>query len=459
MSSTAPSSPTTVDIGPFLSQMSKLWKNDGIRSLFPLENIPGMISLLAGRPNSSTFPFESITMKLKPALAGMPAPTDDDDPFTITLENEELNEALQYGMTAGVARLIDWLAELQTHVHKRVQDGSWAITVSAGSQDVMYKTCQALVDDGDYFLVETPVYPGTLGFLATMPCTLIEVHADSQGLNPANLEAILSTWETTNPGKPYPKVLYTIPSGSNPTGASIPEGRKIEVLKLAKKYNFLLLEDDAYAFLYYGPAGQQARSYFALEPEVNAEQGRVVRFDSFSKVLSSGMRLGYMTASPRLCAAVNLITSNTSLQPSTFSQIVAYSVLSRWGPKGFLAHCAGVAEFYRSRRDMFERVAYKHLTGLAEWTTPVAGMFLYIKLRVHSDNREADSWDLISTKAVAKGVLAVPGTAFMPLRGPTPFLRVSFSIIEEPMADEACRRLREVILEARAEAEAASRID
>jgi tryptophan aminotransferase len=75
---------------------------------------------------------------------------------------------------------------------------------------------------------------------------------------------------------------------------------------------------------------------------------------------------------------------------------------------------------------------------------------------VHPDKRDADSWELISRKAVAKGVLAVQGTAFMPLGGPTPFVRVSFSVIEEDKMDEACRRLREVILEARAEAEVAS---
>ncbi|KAJ7150604.1 pyridoxal phosphate-dependent transferase [Mycena filopes] len=445
--------PTTFDIAPFLSHRSKLWKNDGIRSLFPLENIPGMISLLAGRPNASTFPFESITMKLKPDLAGMPAPTaEGDDPFTITLENAELHEALQYGMTAGVARLIDWISTFQTHVHKRVQNGTWGINIGAGSQDLLYKACDALVDDGDFFLLETPVYPGALGFLAALPCTLIEVHSDGHGLDPANLEAILANWEADHPGKGFPKALYTVPSGSNPTGASIPEARKIEVLKLAKKYDFLLLEDDAYAFLYYGPEGQQARSYFALEPEVNGEEGRVVRFDSFSKVLSSGMRLGYMTASPQLCTAVNLITSSTNLQPSTLSQIIAHTLLARWGPDGFLAHCAGVAAFYRARRDMFERVARKHLgdEGLAEWTTPVAGMFLYIKLLVHPNSTaQTDSYDLISTHAVAKGVLAVPGTAFMPLRGPSPFVRVSFSLIEEDAAEEACRRLRSVVLEAR----------
>ncbi|KAJ6562077.1 pyridoxal phosphate-dependent transferase [Mycena capillaripes] len=452
------SSTTILDIVPFLSQKSTLWKACGIRGLFPLENIPGMISLLAGRPNSSTFPFESITMKLKPTLAGMPASTGDgDDPFTIALENEELNEALQYGMTAGVARLITWIVGFQTHVHRREKDESWSITIGSGSQDLMYKACEVLIDDGDYVLIEAPVYPGALGFLATLPCTLIEVHADAQGLNPANLEAILSNWETTHPGKRFPKLLYTIPSGSNPTGASIPEGRKIEVLKLAKKYNFLLLEDDAYAFLYYGPKGQQARSYFALEPEVNGERGRVVRFDSFSKVLSSGMRLGYMTAALPLCHSVNMITSNTNLQPSTLTQVMAYALLSRWGPAGFLEHCAGVAAFYRARRDAFERVARTHLTGLAEWTSPVAGMFLYIKLLVHTSGRPTDSAALISGKAVAKGVLAVPGTAFMPLGGATPYVRVSFSIIEEEPAAEACRRLREAVLEARAEAEAAEK--
>ncbi|KAF7341513.1 Aminotran-1-2 domain-containing protein [Mycena venus] len=449
---------TTFDITPFLSQKSNLWKACGIRGLFPLENIPGMISLLAGRPNASTFPFESITMKLKPALAGMPAPSGDDDPFTISLENDELNEALQYGMTAGVARFINWLEKFQSQVHKRAPDVSWNVVVGSGSQDLMHKACEALINDGDYVLVETPVYSGTLGFLAALPCKLLEVKADSQGLKPDSLETILANWETKHPGKPYPKLLYTIPSGSNPTGASIPEQRKIEVLKLAKKYNFLILEDDAYAFLYYGPEGQQARSYFALEPEVNGEMGRVVRFDSFSKVLSSGMRLGYMTASPRLSTVVNMITSNTNLQPSTLTQVMAHTLLSRWGPDGFLAHCTGVAAFYRTRRDAFERVARKHLTGLAEWTSPVAGMFLYIKLLVHPDGRDADSYEIVLGKAVAKGVLAVPGTAFMPLGGPSPFVRVSFSQIEEDKADKACRRLREAILEARAEAVAAQKI-
>jgi len=77
------------------------------------------------------------------------------------------------------------------------------------------------------------------------------------------------------------------------------------------------------------------------------------------------------------------------------------------------------------------------------------------QLLVHPDGRETDSYSVVLGKAVSKGVLAVPGTAFMPLGGATPYVRVSFSIIEEDKAEEACRRLREAILEARAEAAAA----
>ncbi|KAF7290680.1 Aminotran-1-2 domain-containing protein [Mycena indigotica] len=452
--------PTVFELAPFLSKRSALWKACGIRGLFPLESIPGMISLLAGRPNPATFPFESITMKLRPTLVGIPLRTTEDssDPLTITLEGEQLTSGLQYGLTPGAPNFVKWLEEFQTFVHKRAPNlTSWSVTVGSGSQDLMYKACDVLVDDGDFVLMEAPVYPGVLGFFAALPCQLVEVAADSQGLNPASLDSILSTWGETHPGQRFPKFLYTIPSGSNPTGASIPEARKVEVLRLVKKYNILLLEDDAYAFLYYGPEGQQARSYFALEPEVNDEEGRIIRFDSLSKVFSSGMRLGYMTAHPTLATAVNMITSNTNLQPNSLAQLIAYSLLSRWGPQGFLDHCKQVASLYEVRRDAFERLARKYLAddGLAEWTTPVAGMFLYIKLIADPDGTpESDARVLILERAVAKGVLAVPGTSFMPLAGKSPFVRVSFSIIEEADAEEACRRLREVMLEARAEAKA-----
>ncbi|KII93912.1 hypothetical protein PLICRDRAFT_171614 [Plicaturopsis crispa FD-325 SS-3] len=449
-----------VDISPFLSERSRSWEPSAIRGLFPLEHIPGMISLLAGKPNPSTFPFESITMKLKPHRPPKSCESLDganvngnmvgESGDTITLDNEELDEALQYGATAGLKRLIEWLQRFQSEVHGRTHAGEgWDITIGCGSQDLMYKAFQVLINDGDSILVETPAYAGTLGFLTTEPCHLVEVESDSDGLDPASLDYILSSWSATHPYQRFPKLLYTIPTGSNPSGASIPESRKIEILKLAKRYDLLIMEDDAYAFLYYGPQGRKARSYFSLEKEINGEMGRVVRFDSFSKVLSSGIRLGFMTAPAAVCHAVNLITMNTNLQAPSTTQVMVHALLEHWGISGFLDHCERVADFYRVQRDIFELAARRHLQGIAEWVTPVAGMFLYMRLLFDGHASRCDSFTLIREKAVAKGVLAVPGVAFMPSGSATAYVRVSFSLVNEQQADEACRRLRAVVIEAR----------
>ncbi|KAL1729675.1 pyridoxal phosphate-dependent transferase [Schizophyllum commune] len=430
--------PTAVDVTPFLSERSKRWKPSGIRGLFPLEKRPGMISLLAGKPAPETFPFEAITLKVKPV--------GDEAPLELTLDGKDLEEALQYGATSGLPRLVKWLEDFQCRVHGRSLDEGWRVSVGSGSQDLMHKTFQNLINEGDSMLVETPVYAGTLGILNVEPCTLIECPTDTQGLNPEALEKILANWETERPGQRFPRLLYTIPTGSNPTGASIPQSRKIEVLKLVKKYNFLILEDDAYAFVHYGEKGSKAKSYFALEKEVNDEVGRVVRFDSFSKVLSSGMRIGFLSAAKEICDKVDLITSNTNLQTASTTQAMVYKLLEHWGQDGFIAHVGRVAEYYRVKRDLFEAAAKKYLTGVAKWNSPVAGMFVYIELLYE---RDIDSYAVILEKAVERGFLAVPGISFMPAGGPTNHVRISFSLTNGPEAEEACKRLRDTILEVR----------
>lgn len=98
---------------------------------------------------------------------------------------------------------------------------------------------------------------------------------------------------------------------------------------------------------------------------------------------------------------------------------------------------------------MFEAAAKKHLTGLATWTSPVAGMFLYIHLNLNKDGTEGDSFAIIREKAVEKGVLAVPGTSFMPSGSKSAFVRCSFSLATPEQAEEGFRRLKEVIEDAR----------
>jgi len=430
-----------IDYSQLLSRKAKLYKPAAIRGLFPLELIPGMISLLAGKPNPKTFPFEAMEIKLKP-VPGASSTT----PSSVEVKGKDLDIALQYSATAGLPRLVKWLEEFQSSVHKRPNSSEegWRISLGSGSQDAICKAFEALVNPGDYVLMETPAYPGTIGLTHGIECNLVEVPCDEQGISAKAVDRIMTEWPAD---KPKPRVLYTIPTGSNPTGLSATEERKIEILKLVKKHNLLLFEDDAYYFLYYGTE-KQARSYFTLEPEVNGQTGRVVRFDSFSKILSSGMRLGFITAPKAICDAVDLITANTNLQVASLTQAVALALLEHWGQQGLLEHCQRVADFYKQRKDVFEAAAKKHLTGLATWQTPNAGMFLYLKLNLAPEGQEGDSAELIKTKAVEKGVLAVPGVGFMPSGSKTACVRTSFSLTSDEDADEAFRRLAEVIKEA-----------
>ncbi|KWU46792.1 PLP-dependent transferase [Rhodotorula sp. JG-1b] len=433
-----------IDYDYFISESGRRWQPSAIRGLFPLEKRPGMVSFLAGKPNADTFPFSAIRVDLKPVVPGDPVET-------LTIEADALSEGLQYGATAGLPSLNKWLENLQEMRHKRPKDGSWRLSLGSGSQDLINKAFCSLVNEDDSIIMESPVYSGTLGLLNRHKVNLIEVPVDTQGLDPAKLEDTLANFSTKYPGKRFPKLLYTIPTGSNPTGATAPLERRKAILALVRKYNLLLLEDDAYHYLSFDP-DQLVPSYFELEAQDGGQQGRVLRFDSFSKILSSGMRLGFVTGPQPLLEIIDLHTSNTNLQPSSTTQAMVIVLLNKWGLDGFLAHCRRVAAFYKEKRDMFEKVAHKYLDGLATWVSPEAGMFLFLDLQLSKDgSTPGDSSALISTTALEKGVLAVPGIGFLPNSGVSSFVRVSFSLATEEDAELGFQRLRECILEARGE--------
>ncbi|WVO22555.1 hypothetical protein I312_103833 [Cryptococcus bacillisporus CA1280] len=360
-------------------------------------------------------------------------------PVSITIEDPDLATALQYAPSAGIPKLREWLADLQAHVHERPR-GDYAISVGSGSQDLMFKGFQAVLNPGDPVLLETPMYAGVLPALRILKADYAEVDVDDQGLSAKNLEKVLSEWPAD---KKRPRVLYTSPIGSNPSGCSASKERKLEVLKVCKKYDVLIFEDDPYYYL----AQELIPSYFALEKQVYPEGGHVVRFDSFSKLLSAGMRLGFATGPKEILHAIDVSTAGANLHTSAVSQGVALRLMQYWGIEGFLAHGRAVAKLYTDRRAQFEATAHKYLDGLASWVSPVAGMFLWIDLRPAGIE---DSYELIRHEALAKGVLGVPGMAFYPTGRKSSHVRVSFSIVD--LGDESdlgFQRLAEAIKDKR----------
>eukprot|EP01112_Ceratiomyxa_fruticulosa_P024360 TRINITY_DN996_c0_g1_i1.p1 TRINITY_DN996_c0_g1~~TRINITY_DN996_c0_g1_i1.p1 ORF type:complete len:501 (-),score=122.09 TRINITY_DN996_c0_g1_i1:88-1389(-) len=418
----------------FLSRRSARRQPSAIRELMPLMRIEGMISLGGGLPNQTTFPFEKINVALK-------------DGTSLEISGERLAESLNYSPSYGLPGLVNWIRNHQQRVHNppygKKDSSSWNVCVCTGSQDALAIAFDMLINEGDTVLTEIPTYSGSLAALNALGSVLVGVETDNEGLIPLALENTLKNWDISK--HPFPRVLYTIPTGQNPSGSTLSSHRKQQIYSIACNYNLIILEDDPYYFLTFSSndsadGAENMTSFLSLDV-----QGRVLRFDSFSKVLSSGLRLGWVTGPSPLVERMQLHQQASCLHPSGVSQGLALALLEKWGIEGWTSHLHFVQNFYKQRRDSFLEAAKRHLEGLAEWSVPHAGMFVWFKLLGIKDSRV-----LIKEKAVNKKVLLVPGVSFIPNpTTPSNYVRASYSTASLPEMDEALRRLASLLKEER----------
>ncbi|KAM7142765.1 kynurenine/alpha-aminoadipate aminotransferase, mitochondrial isoform 1-T1 [Molossus nigricans] len=391
-----------------------------------------VISLATGSPNPNMFPFKTAVITLENGK-------------TIQFDEDIMKRALQYSQSAGIPELLSWLKQLQVKLHNPPtlhyppSQGQMDICVTTGSQEGLCKVFEMLINRGDNILLNEPVYSGTLEALHPLGCNMINVSSDEYGMIPDALKEILSRWkpeDSKNPEKNIPKFLYTVPSGNNPAGTSLTSDRKKEIYELARKYDFLIIEDDPYYFLQFNKPW--APTFLSMDTD-----GRVIRADSFSKILSSGLRIGFITGPKPLIERVVLHTQVSTLHPSTFTQLMVSQLLHHWGEEGFLAHVERVIDYYRKQKDALLAAADKWLSGLAEWHAPTAGMFVWIKIKGISDVKK-----LIEEKAIKKEILMVPGNAFyIDSSAPSPYFRASFSLASPEQMDTAFQRLAQLIKE------------
>ncbi|XP_060795996.1 kynurenine/alpha-aminoadipate aminotransferase, mitochondrial isoform X2 [Neoarius graeffei] len=338
----------------FLTAVSVARRPSPIRILTELQlrSPPSLISLAGGAPNPSTFPFHSATIQMK-------------NGETIMFDETMMKRALQYSASAGIPELVSWMKELQKSLHNpptaacSPERGQMELCVTTGSQDGLCKVFEMLINPGDNVLLDAPTYSGTLATIQPLGCNIINVPSDQYGMIPEALRDILSRWDPADaqkPGSRVPRILYTIPNGANPTGASMTAERKRKVYELAQTYDFLIIEDDPYYFLQF----QKPWAPTFLSMDVD---GRVIRTDSFSKILSSGLRIGFVTGPKPLLDHVVLHIQTSTMHTSTFTQLMVFQLLHVWGQEGFLKHVDGVVEFYRAQRNAMLSSADKWLKG------------------------------------------------------------------------------------------------
>ncbi|KAG7090552.1 hypothetical protein E1B28_009660 [Marasmius oreades] len=333
----------------FLSDAALQRKPSAIHALVPLEQTPGVVSLLAGKPNSTTFPFTQLTF-----TAPDPSPYTEISSssssraiISVTLKEDLLSQGLQYTATPGMDGLIEWFEQLQERVHGRnARREGWSVSVGCGARELVGKSIEAFVNPGGPVLVDadTKLHLHQIPIFQVHSCRIIDIPTDSFGILPSTLETILETWNVT-PTNPRPKILFTIPYGVGPETC---RERRLEVLKVVRKWGVIILEDDPYYYL--TPPSKRARaecsSYFALETELSSEAGvvgygHVVRYDTLTTTLGPGLGVGWISGPGPLVGVVDTYSSSANLQAPSVSQAVALALLRAWGHEGFLKYVEG----------------------------------------------------------------------------------------------------------------------
>lgn len=410
-----------MDYSIFKTEVSKRRRSATTRELTKRAYSAGkdVVSLAEGMPNEETFPFTEIAIKLN-------------DGSSFTLDQRELASALQYIPTQGYPPLLQSLREFQRRAHAPPLWESRDIVIVSGAQDGLSKTLEAIIGPGDPLLVHDPFYPGVEVVVAPHQAELIAIPQDEHGVIPEVLRETLRSRQLA--GKKMPKLMYINATGTNPTGVVIPFERRKEIYRIACDYNFLILDDDPYHFMHF--EDEQPKSFLSLDTE-----GRVIRLDSFSKVISSGIRLGFITAAAPLIASIELHLQSSHLHAPTLSQVIMYKLMKIWGYDRLMKHFANIRCFYKQRRDMIAALAEKHLSGLADFTVPQGGFFLWIKVQGIKD-----TWKMIMQQGVKKGVIMAPGAAFMKDKNePCNAIRASFAKASYKEMDLALERLADLI--------------
>ncbi|NJK81654.1 MAG: PLP-dependent aminotransferase family protein [Chloroflexaceae bacterium] len=366
-----------------------------IRDLLHLTQRPSVISFGGGLPAPECFPVEDIQAATEQILI--------EDPLV----------ALQYGPTEGYQPLRELIAVHMQNLGAFVS--AEQIQITTGSQQALDLLGRLMIDPEAPVLVEDPTYLGALQAWRTHNPRFITVPVDEEGLDVAYLERLLAEGVR-------PRFLYVMSSFQNPTGVTMSLARRQTLIEVISRYHLPVIEDDPYGELYF--SGQRATPLAALDVAYNGTLRHVAYLSSFSKLLSPGMRVGWVAAPPELLGKLAHLKQGIDLHTSSLSQATVY-VACR---DGLLErHVPTIRDIYRRRRDVMMQTLAQTMPAGVRWTEPDGGMFVWLTLP-----RYFDTTALLRT-ALDYDVAFVPGTCFYANSGGDNTLRLNFS---QPSPDQ-----------------------
>ncbi len=395
---------------PFADRLNNV-ETSAIRELFKLLGKPGIISFAGGFPDSAMFDVDGIREASNAALAKDPG------------------AALQYGATEGFNPLREQISQFMAS--KGAKDvAPDQLIVTTGSQQALDLLGKTLIGPGDKVIVEGPTFLATIQCFRLYGAELVNAPIDGDGVQTDKLEQLIAEHK--------PKFVYLIPTFGNPSGAMLSAERRKRVLELAVKYNTLIVEDDPYGDLYFGDAPPP--SLLAMSPQVPGSRELLVHCGSLSKVLSPGLRVGWMIGPAELLAKATMCKQFSDAHTSTFAQATAAEYLQAGRMPATLDKVRSV--YARRARTMGDALR-KELGDAVSFVQPQGGLFVWARL-TGAGGKVADG-NAYAKRAIEQGVAFVPGAPFFCANPDHATFRLSFATAPEDKILEGVARLAKAL--------------
>ncbi|KAF2750894.1 PLP-dependent transferase [Sporormia fimetaria CBS 119925] len=462
----------------YISDEAHTRKGNNLKKAAGFLGKPGIISLGGGLPSSEYFPFEELSIKV-PAVGKFSEQETKESGVILTAGKHDLAEdkaifdiatAFNYGQGTGAAQLLRWITEHTEMVHNPpYQD--WRCTMSIGSTSGLDMALRMLSRPGDMMLSEDYTFAAAVECALPLGVRMCGVPMDSEGILPDAMDEILTNWDVADRGARKPHLMYTVPTGQNPTGATASGARRRAIYKVAQKHDIYIIEDEPYYFLqmqpYTGsdgpnppPPASHADFIKALVPSYLSldTDGRVMRLDSFSKVLAPGSRIGWVTASAQIIKKYQQHADLSTQGPSGFSQLALWKLVDEhWGHGGYLDWLIHIRLEYTTRRNIILGACEKYLPkSIVRWNPPSAGMFHWLDIYAY---KQHPLWDekrknveeieeRIFMKIIDEGALLMRGSWFYAdpsQKHDTLFFRATYAAAPGEKIEEGVRRLGEAL--------------
>lgn len=390
----------------YLADRVRDMKGSAIREMFKRMADPEIISLAGGNPASELFPSDELSK-----IAGK-----------ILMTSPTL--ALQYGTTDGYPKMKECALQRARKVNSVSEND--AVIIMTGANQGIDLTAKALINKGDKIIVESPSFIGSLNAFRTYECELLGVSVEDDGMNMDELR------ETLKNNKDV-KFIYTIPTFQNPTGCTMPLEKRKQMLSLASEYDVLILEDNPYGDLRF--SGEEVPTIKSLDTE-----GRVIYAGSFSKILSPGMRLGYLVADEKLISRIEILKQVNDVHTPMLTQLMCVEFMKKYNIDTYITKNRDLyGKKCKAMTDAMEKYFPK---GKVKWVTPEGGIFLWCECPTITDITE------IVNKCLDKKVAIVPGSNFaVDMSAPSNMFRLNYSSATIENIEEGIRRLGEVLTE------------